>query len=240
MLNTSEWGKDDCTFTAENIEWLDEKLSENEDGRPIFVMIHQPLSRIHTKSDARLTFEEVIAKHPSAIVSHGHTHYGFGNNPIVQEGKGTYINIPSLTWNSDGTCPTSEYYFVEVYEGGVVYRAREYSTDSWYVDSDAAVKALSYADNPLFDAKGFDASSIEGENVTAASSSEKLSLTSGAADGFAVIAAPRRGRADPLCGLCAADGNRRAVKVAFNGAAMKNDGVYYTVAEGRLVNAHGR
>lgn len=52
MLNTSEWGKDDCTFTAENIEWLDEKLSENEDGRPIFVMIHQPLSRIHTKSDA--------------------------------------------------------------------------------------------------------------------------------------------------------------------------------------------
>ncbi len=235
MLNTSEWGKDDCTFTAENIEWLDEKLSENEDGRPIFVMIHQPLSRIHTKSDARLTFEEVIAKHPSAIVSHGHTHYGFGNNPIVQEGKGTYINIPSLTWNSDGTCPTSEYYFVEVYEGGVVYRAREYSTDSWYVDSDAAVKALSYADNPLFDAKGFEASSIEGENVTAASSSEKLSLTSGAADGFAVIAAPAAGEQTRYAGYALLMKTDRAVKVAFNGAAMKNDGVYYTVAEGRLV-----
>ena len=58
FLNTDKYHKDDCYLSAETIEWLDEKLSENEDGRPIFVMVHQPKARMKVFEDASMTFEE--------------------------------------------------------------------------------------------------------------------------------------------------------------------------------------
>ncbi len=144
FLNTEQYHKDDCYLSAETITWLDETLSENEDGRPIFVMVHQPLARIHTLEGATMTFEEVIERHPSAIVSSGHTHSVFGTASIVQEGKGHYINQPSMK------TPQIQYYMVEVYEGGVIYKAREVSTQSWILDSYVVIRNEDQTQEELF------------------------------------------------------------------------------------------
>lgn len=138
MLNTAIYQRDDCYLTAENIRWLDETLSEKESNKPQFVLIHQQKSVVHTATDSPYTFEEVIERHPSAIVSSGHTHDGFEINEIVQEGKGTYINQPGLYGNGgDHTYPA--YYFVDVYEGGVIFRARNATTEEWVPVGDVAV-----------------------------------------------------------------------------------------------------
>ncbi len=138
FLNTDEFHKDYCILSKETIEWLDETLAENEDGRPIFVMMHQNIGHVRTNSDAPMTFEEVIARHPSTIVSSGHTHDTFGNNEVIDEGEGIYINQPAM-YKSE-----RQYYIVEVYEGGIIYRARECSTHSWINSSDVVIKDNSY------------------------------------------------------------------------------------------------
>ena len=121
---------------GETIAWLDATLSENEDGKPIFVMIHHPKNAIYTTSDAEMTFQQVIAKHPSAVVISGHNHAEFAVNTIIQEGEGTWINQPCI---SHEFARKAQYYFVEVYAGGVIFRAREASTDSWITEKDVVL-----------------------------------------------------------------------------------------------------
>ena len=139
MLNTAKYGRDEGYLSADNIRWLDAKLSEKEEeGKPQFVLIHQPKDDVYTMSGAPYTFEEVIARHPSAIVSSGHTHAGFEWNEVVQNGKGNFINQPALYGNS-GTYSGACYFFVDVYEGGVIFRGRDLYAQKWIPVGDVAV-----------------------------------------------------------------------------------------------------
>lgn len=122
---------------GETIDWLDKTLAEDEEnGKPSFVFTHHPKSAIYTTSDAEMTFQEVIAKHPSSVVVSGHNHSSFDYNTIIQDGTGTWINQPNI---SHENAPKAQYYFVEVYSGGVVFRARETRTDSWITEKDVVI-----------------------------------------------------------------------------------------------------
>ena len=122
---------------GETIDWLDKTLAEDEaSGKPAFVFTHHPKSAIYTTSDAEMTFQEVIEKYPSSVVVSGHKHASFDKNTIIQDGTGTWINQPNI---SHENAPNAQYYFVEVYSGGVVFRARDTSKDSWITEKDVVI-----------------------------------------------------------------------------------------------------
>ena len=160
FLNTDKYHTDNCYLSEETLLWLDKTLGENEDGKPIFVMVHQPKGNVITMEGSSITFEEVIAKHPTAIVSSGHTHSHFGTAKIVDEGEGVYINQPAMVVASQ------QYYFVEVYEGGVIYRARQATTDTWLVDYDVVVSNADRRINDLFTAKNSSVNDVTADTYT--------------------------------------------------------------------------
>ncbi len=228
FLNTDTYHKDDCNLTAETITWLDETLAENEDGRPIFVMVHQPLARIHALEGASMTFAEVIARHPSAIVSSGHTHAVFGNASIVQNGEGNYINQPSMK------TPQIQYYLVEVYEGGVVYKAREVATNSWIFDSYVVVKNEDYTSRDLFRADIFE-DNLSTTNVTTSIVSadsvtgNAIKLAGSTAVEDVVIPAGAMGNINNYAGYAVYITCDTPVKLAFGNVGVKANAKYYSV-----------
>ncbi len=159
-LNTCEYQWDDTTLSADDLQWLDAQLAEGEDGsgKPQFVMIHASDDSNQVKSQGNVTFRQVIEKHPSAIVMSGHTHDAFGWAKVSQTACGSYfINMPGVNWNlaastywnategmawgNAGNSPTLQYYYIEVYEKGIIFRARECNTGTWMTDGDVAILA---------------------------------------------------------------------------------------------------
>lgn len=235
FLNSDKYHSDDCYLSAETLKWLDETLSENEDGRPMFVLIHQPLDRIHAMAGAEYTFEEVIARHPSAIVSSGHTHAEFGNARIIQEGEGVYINQPAMV------NLTSQYYFVEVYEGGVIFRAREAATKNWLIGSDVVVANEDRSNNVVLNSKALDLAALQLTGATAVKekantvSGNNLVITAGAEGGTAVLPIPAHGNMANYAGYAIYMNAENAVNVAFDGASLKANATYYAVINGEAV-----
>ncbi|MBQ9104029.1 MAG: metallophosphoesterase [Clostridia bacterium] len=169
MLNTCEYQRDDCMLSADDLNWLDAELTRCGGDRPVFILIHQPsysnkvedVTDMNHKSTATMVsevaskidngvkgsgFKNVIAKHPNSIVMSGHDHDPFGENIIVGEGNGHYINQPSMVSNYYATHydeieeSVSQYYYAIVYEEGIVFMARDFGTDSWVVESFYAVE----------------------------------------------------------------------------------------------------
>lgn len=235
FLNTDKYHSDDCYLSAETIEWLDETLSENEDGRPIFVMVHQPLGKVHTMSGAKMTFEEVIAKHPSAIVSSGHEHAAFGNAKIIQEGNGTHINQPAMV------NVAAQYYIVEVYEGGVIYRAREASTNSWIIGSDVVVANEDMSNNIVFNSKNFDIDNLVNTNLTASIvsydgvSGSALKIEGNENGGEAILSISSNGNNDKYAGYAFYIKTDTPLSLSLDGKSLKSGSIYYNVINGTLV-----
>ncbi len=233
FLNTDKYHSDNCYLSEETLLWLDQKLGENEDGKPIFVMIHQPLGVVHTMEGSSVTFEEVIAKHPTAIVSSGHTHAHFGTAKITNDGNGVYVNQPAMVVAS------VQYYFVEVYEGGVIYRARQASNDSWLVDYDVVVSLADRRVNAIFDAETAEEGRVEAiEGATAEKvafdgvSQSAIKLTDAGSVDFKVRAC---GEISNYGGYAIYAQTSGANSLKFNGNRLIDGAIYYALSGGELV-----
>lgn len=235
FLNSDKYHSDDAYLSQETLEWLDETLSENEDGRPMFVMIHQPVDNVRAMSGATTTFREVIARHPSAIVSSGHTHDSFSTAKVEQDGKGVFVNQPAMVQAA------TQYYFVEVYEGGVIYRARECATNSWVISSDVVVANEDMSNNVLFNAENFDSTTLTTTNVTA--SIEKADSVSGKAlkligsVGAETVSIPVQtgGLIENYAGYALFAESDSLLKVSFAGKNLKANATYYSIVNGNYV-----
>ena len=233
FLNSDGYHSDDCHLSNESLLWLDKTLAENEDGRPIFVMVHQPKDRVIAMEGATMTFEEVIARHPSAIVSSGHNHSAFGVADIhQQEGKGTFINQPAMV-NMQ-----RQYYFVELYEGGVIYRAREDATDSWVISSDVVVSNMDMPNNALFSSNDFNVDDLTLDGVTA--TLEDANTVTGSqlvlnGLGSAVIPVNAMGDVENYLGYSTYIQSENPVKLKINDKALVSGATYYVLDGTNLV-----
>ena len=245
MINPSKYHKDDCELTTEDVLWLEEKLSENEDGRPIFVMIHQPTYRIHTPADSPYTFTELMARHPSACIMAGHTHYGFGENIITQEGRGNYIGIPAIVSNT-GKYTTSSFYIAEVYEGGVIYRAYTRSGSSWIPvpEGDVIVRAENYGRDDIFSAGTYPTDTISGATAEVKASNApggKTLVLSG--EGNVVLDIPAKGLASEYAAYAVYVESASPVTLVFHRFAPTAGTTYYafdgTKLTEKTVDANG-
>lgn len=149
FLGTERGLKDYSYLSKSQLQWLEEKLEEDQSGdKPVFVFHHQPLK--NTVAGANESYHEnnfwygvrqdrelkqLLAKHPRAIMFSGHTHWELGSkDTMVETPYATlfHTGAASYLWSEEhGHRGGSQGYFVEVYKDKVLVRGRDFLSSSW-------------------------------------------------------------------------------------------------------------
>ncbi len=138
VLNT-EWDLKDRAYISDaQLKWLDETMAEGaEDGKPIFITMHQALRDTYWNSNdwddgvQDFALKEVLRKYPQTIMFTGHIHNGLGKLEVVETDYGTMVDIPSFRSNDYGNGRGQIGYHVTIYEDKVQLSMRDYKADEW-------------------------------------------------------------------------------------------------------------
>lgn len=133
-------------ISDEQFEWLDNELkTAAESGNPVFVFNHWPMNDTFSQvwpeghvGEQSERLHQVLTKYDSRIfLFTGHLHMGIFENDygIKEDGKITYINVPSFgSENDDGDADVQDTGMglqVEVYDTQLVVRIRNFVTHQW-------------------------------------------------------------------------------------------------------------
>lgn len=127
-------------ISPEQIAFLDSELQRaTKDGKPVFVMCHQPFAETHGLPEVWKTGDmgeqndevrAVMEKYSNVFFINGHLHGGiFEKLPeTLNEEKGVYsISIPGYRKeNNFGITDAGVGYYCEVYEDRVIFKARNF------------------------------------------------------------------------------------------------------------------
>lgn len=125
------------------LQWLDRQLAKsNREGKPAFVILHQPLKNTHGLPDTWGSFiksagsvgpqseqiRQILNRYGNVILITGHLHTGFGQYTYQKIDNFYSVNLPSLgVENKDGTYNENGIgYMVEAYADKVCFRARNF------------------------------------------------------------------------------------------------------------------
>lgn len=137
----------DCAFISdEQIAWLDDMLTQEQNGgKPVFVICHQTLAHTNnvdeswpvagTLGDQAEAVEAVLRKHTDAgltvIYCSGHLHDDFSVHSFEMPGSNLYcLNLPSAQYNGDG----GKGVVLEAYADRILLRTRNFVTGEWLPD----------------------------------------------------------------------------------------------------------
>ena len=152
---------EEAYISPEQLEWLDKELA-TEKGKPVFVVLHQPLKLTHnlpttwgngtnkeagSVGDQNDDIKDVLAKHANdstVILITGHLHAGFSQYSYQQIEGFHSINVPALSIENkdgeEGGNGSGLTYIVEVYKNEVLFRARNCGTGEWLTKWDTTIK----------------------------------------------------------------------------------------------------
>lgn len=159
VLGSDKTVFEEAYFTDAQLEWLESEIA-GENGKPVFVIAHQPLKLTHglpttwgsgsnkaaghigDQSDA---IEEIITKYDNVVFITGHLHSGLGEYTYETKGKAHLVNLPSLCIeNKDGSYnDAGTGYMVEVYDNEILFRARDFAKGIWVPDYDIKIPVIS-------------------------------------------------------------------------------------------------
>jgi hypothetical protein len=143
-----------ATIGQEQYEWLEEKLGEAEDDRPIFLFMHQGMKNTVSgtaeserwwgiNDDAKL--RQLLKEYPNVFFFTGHTHsdmnsansmYGGGKNAVMfNTGSVGDLWTPSTDTSFEG----SQGLYVQVYGDKVLVRGRDFVTGQWVASAQFVV-----------------------------------------------------------------------------------------------------
>jgi Icc protein len=138
-------------YSDEQLDWLKTELAKHKDGKPVFVMVHQPLPPIgsdggsHTLIRAKL-FREILKPYPNVFVFCGHRHQDFqnGTEHYVKETFHFFHNssvgrVLNRNFQNEGK-NKSQGLYVQVYKDHVTVRGREFSNRTWLKEADWNLK----------------------------------------------------------------------------------------------------
>ncbi|WP_440114617.1 metallophosphoesterase family protein [Paenibacillus sp. QZ-Y1] len=147
FLGTEQPHPKDCDISAEQLHWLETKLSEHASPeQPIFVFLHQPLMDTVAGSlkeqgwygvNQDAAVKAILSRYPQGILFSGHTHWQLEAQRTVYEGGGqmpTMFNASSVAYlwrDGDEHLEGSESLHVDVYRDRVVVKGRNHVTGSW-------------------------------------------------------------------------------------------------------------
>ncbi|MBQ4348921.1 MAG: metallophosphoesterase [Clostridia bacterium] len=136
-------------LSDEQLQWIDSEIAA-ENGKPVFVIAHQPLKDSHNieqawgssiKTGASVgeqseELQAIMSKYKNVFFISGHLHSGFGPDNYNNIDGIHSINAPSMTIeNKDGTYNEAGLGFIlEVYEDEVIFRARNMAKGVWVAE----------------------------------------------------------------------------------------------------------
>ena len=136
------------------LSWLDESLASQQ-GRPTFVVLHQPLQNTHGLPDTWGSpfksagsvgkqsdrIDAILQQYDNVILITGHLHTGFGAYTYEKRGSVWMVNLPSLTINNKdgGDNGPGIGCMVECRKDEIVFRARNFATGTWLPDYDFTI-----------------------------------------------------------------------------------------------------
>jgi hyaluronate lyase len=150
VLGSDKTKLEQAYISPEQLQWLDSEVAA-EEGKPTFVICHQPLKDTHNEMNAfgsitkagghvgeqSQDIQDVLAKYDNVFFISGHLHSGFGPDSYNEVDGIHCINIPSTAIvNKDGTYNNAGTgYIMEVYEEKVIFRARNFAEGVWVAEA---------------------------------------------------------------------------------------------------------
>lgn len=129
-------------YSDEQLQWFRTTMAESKDGKPVFVMIHQPLPAAgqdggsHRLIPAR-KFRDILKPYLNVFVFSGHTHQDFHNGAphYLKETFHWFTNsstarVLNKAYNLDNENAAQGLY-VQVFADKVILRGREFSNRTW-------------------------------------------------------------------------------------------------------------
>jgi len=140
VMGSDQWQLEKAVISEEQLEFIDSELEE-ANGKPAFVVCHQPLADTHGLPEVwkngdlgedSAAVREVLMKHKNVFYLNGHLHDGVYEKSleIFDEEKGIYsINLPAFGKDNDygEFRQTGLGTYVELYEDSVVFTARDFA-----------------------------------------------------------------------------------------------------------------
>lgn len=134
-------------YSDQQLAWLKAKLKENKPGRPVFIIIHQPLPPAGQEGGSHRVirgkeFREIVQPYPNVFIVSGHTHQDFenGSSHYTKETFHWFVNSsvgrPSNRNFQANEGNRSQGLHVQVFEDKVVLRGRQFDTKAWIAAAD--------------------------------------------------------------------------------------------------------
>ena len=140
-------------LSDKQLNWLDSELSEySSSTQPVFVICHWPLEDVNGKPKVwknggigeryNEPLHNILESYPNVVYISGHLHKGL-NSEISANIKGyssveihegvAYVNLPAyFLINRQGLAECGQGLMMEVYEDKILFRGRNFITNSWY------------------------------------------------------------------------------------------------------------
>lgn len=141
-------------YSDEQLNWLAARLAENKGGRPVFIMIHQPLPAAGQDGGSHQLirakrFRDIVKPYANVFVFSGHGHQDFTNGTahymketfhwFVNSSVGRVLDAKYQHVRKDA----AQGLFIQVYEDRVELKGREFSTGEWIKEADWKIKLRS-------------------------------------------------------------------------------------------------
>jgi Icc protein len=139
-------------YSDEQLDWLKERLASHKDGKPVFIMTHQPLPPAGQDGGSHLLipakkFREILKPYKNAFVFCGHRHQDFIGTVehYVKDGNFHYFHNSSVgrvlnRSYQNASKERAQGLYVQVYKDKVTLRGREFPNRTWIKEADWTVK----------------------------------------------------------------------------------------------------
>lgn len=157
VLNTDKSVFEESYFSDECLAWFDGELANaTKDGKPVFVILHQPLKETHqiwnswnsaipnagTVGKQGDEIQAILNKYNNVFLITGHLHMGFDSEWSIHQIDNFWgVNVPGIGPNNtdgDYNGPGLSY-MMEVYEDQVIFRARDFNLGKYVPEYDVAI-----------------------------------------------------------------------------------------------------
>ena len=156
VLSTDRTEFEENWFSDEQLKWLDEELASSaKDGKPVFVVNHQPLAYTHGLPDTWGSPVEsagsvgkqsdelfnIMNKYQNVVFLTGHLHTAFGEYLYEKKDNVHLVNVPSIgISNKDGIYNQAGLGFiVSVTDNQVIFSARDFALGKYVPDGDIVI-----------------------------------------------------------------------------------------------------
>ncbi len=139
-----------ATLSKKQLDWLDKRLDENTDGRPVLVFLHQGImdtvagtfayQQWHGVNQEK-ELRAILGAHPEVILFSGHSHWEMESAhtfKLADDALPNVLGTSSCAYLWDDGCMTtnvgiegSQGYYMYVYEDRIVFRGRDFASGLW-------------------------------------------------------------------------------------------------------------